>query len=81
MPTYEELISISCEDLVKAYNDNMTSDPNIQNMFMAQSYRDELVKRSQDKTTKRILFLTWVIVFLTPVLVVGLVIQIRLAWN
>ena len=58
MPTHEEFRSMSYEDLVKGYNDNITSQPDLRNMLSAQSYRDEIVRREQDKATQAMLVYT-----------------------
>ena len=79
--TYAELRGLSEEELIKRFNDNITSDPNIQNMFYAQLYRDELMRKSQDKATKSMICLTRIITALTIALVIGLVIQIWFAFK
>jgi hypothetical protein len=81
MPTYEELTKMSDEELIKGYNDNNPAQPDLRNMLSAQFYRDELVRREQSKATQAMLWLTKVIIFLTAVMLLGLGVQIWLAWK
>ena len=82
MLTLEELRSMPEDELVKRV-DQQYSDSSLTSLglVVAQIYHDELVRRNQDSVTKRMLFLTWVIAFLTAVMLIGLGVQIYLAWE
>jgi len=82
MPSFEELRNIPEPELIKLI-DQQLSDTSLTQVgvLVAQIYRDELVRRSQDKATKRMLCLTWVIAGLTTIMTIGLVVQIWLAWE
>jgi len=82
MLTLEELRSMPEDELVKRV-DQQYSDSSLTSLglVVAQIYCDELVRRNQDRVTKRMLFLTWTIAFLTAVMLIGLGVQIYLAWK
>ena len=77
---YEELIRIPKNELIQNIDTQLGLNRPDQ-LLRGQLYINELVRRDQDKATKRILRLTWAITFLTVVLVGGLGIQIYLAWK
>jgi hypothetical protein len=86
-PTHKEIRTMSKEKLIEHIDEclkdinpargNSTLDMNL--LLLIQIYRDELVRREQDKATRQMLYLTWAITFLTFVMLSGLVIQIYLA--
>ena len=82
MPSFEELRNIPEPELIKLI-DQQLSDTSLTQIgvLVAQIYRDELMRRSQDKATKQMLCLTWAIAGLTAIMTIGLVVQIWLAWE
>lgn len=87
IPTYEELGSMSETELVQNIDELIknlqpeypNNNSNINNLLRAQPFRDELVRREQDKSTRAMLCLTKVIAVLTAVMLIGLGIQIYIA--
>ena len=55
MPTYQEWLNMSKEDLIKGFNDNNTTNADFRNMATAQLYRDELMRRDQEEINKAML--------------------------
>jgi hypothetical protein len=82
MPTFEELTNMSEGELIQKI-DQQFSDSSLTQVgiIIAQIFRDELIRRSQSKSTNAILCLTRVVAVLTFIMVVGLVVQIWLAWE
>ena len=82
MLTFEELRNIQEPELIQRI-DGQFSDTSLTQVgvLVAQIYRDELVRRSQDKATRRMICLTWAITILTVMMFIGLIVQIWLAWK
>ena len=81
--THEKLTTVTESEAIEIINYHLSSlpGPDVKSDLIARLYLDELVRRSQDKATKRMLCLTWVIAALTVVLVFGLGVQIWLAFK
>ena len=80
MLSLEELRNISEPELIQIIDEQFSGTPLTQvGVLVGQIYRDELMKRSQDRATNTMIRLTRVITVLTVVMVIGLVVQIWLA--
>ena len=55
MPTHEELRRMSNDDLATRIDQQYSLTPDTRHLLLAQCYRDELVRRENDRTTKAML--------------------------
>jgi len=55
MPTYEELRSMSNDDLAKEVDQQFSLTPDTRHLLLAQCFRDELVRRENDCTAATML--------------------------
>jgi len=80
--SFRELRSMSGDDFIKSIDHQFSNPlPSQLDVLLGQIYRDEWIRREQDKVTKAILRLTRVIAFLTLVMLFGLGVQIYIAWK
>jgi hypothetical protein len=55
MPTHDELRSIPDEELAKKIDQQYSVTPDARHLLLAQCFRDELVRREQERSTKAML--------------------------
>jgi hypothetical protein len=55
MPTHDELRSIPNEELAKKIDQQYSLTPDARHLLLAQCFRDELVRREQERSTKEML--------------------------
>jgi hypothetical protein len=55
MPTHDELRSIPDEELAKRIDHQYSLTPDARHLLLAQCFRDELVRREQERSTKEML--------------------------
>jgi hypothetical protein len=55
MPTHDELRSMPDEELARRIDDQYSKMPDARHVLLAQCFRDELVRREQERSTKAML--------------------------
>ena len=55
MPTLEELRNMRDEELVEKIDKQYSLTPDVRHLLLAQCFRDELVRREQDRLTQKML--------------------------
>lgn len=58
MPTLEELKNIRDEELAEKIDKQYSLTPDVRHLLLAQCFRDELVRREQDRVTQKMLDFT-----------------------
>ncbi len=79
MPTHDELRTMSDDELAKRIDQQYSMTPDVRHLLLAQCFRDELIRRENERTTSTMLRYTRQVRDFTIVILVATILALAVA--